>query len=61
LAVDVLLDLLQIGRGKQVREERHVVGKEVAERKEARVHRRRRIRPGKLAGLRTFGDEFRRF
>jgi hypothetical protein len=60
-AIDVLLDLLQIGQGKQVREERRVIGKEVGERKEARVHRRRRIHPGKLAGLRTFGDEFHRF
>jgi hypothetical protein len=42
-------------------EERRVVEKEVGEREEAGVHRRRRIRPGKLAGLRTFGEEFLRF
>jgi hypothetical protein len=37
------------------------VGKGVGEREEARVHRRRRIRPGKFAGLRTFDIKFRRF
>jgi hypothetical protein len=59
-AIDVLLDLLQNGRGEQVREGRPGEVKELEERGRAGAYWRRRIQPEILAGMRGSGEGFRR-
>jgi hypothetical protein len=52
------IDLLQLSRGKGVREGRLIKVKRVEERRETGAHRRWRISPGMLADLRRYDEEF---
>jgi hypothetical protein len=57
---DVLLDSLRDLAKEKYQRERQREGKEIEERRRARVHHRRQNRPEMLAGLRTFGKKFHR-
>jgi hypothetical protein len=52
--------LLQISRGKQVREERQRKRREIGERRQQAAHRRERIPFGKPADWRSSDERFRR-
>jgi hypothetical protein len=58
LADEAALDLLQIGENKGHEEERHVVGRQIGEKRRTGAYWQGRIRPEIPAGMQGSGEKF---